>query len=881
LRGRYALERELGRGGMATVYLAQDLKHERPVALKVLRPALAMSMGADRFRREITTAARLQHPHILSVHDSGETEGLLWYTMPYVRGESLRDRLKREGRLPLEEALRITSEAGRALDYAHREGVIHRDIKPENILMTLDGDTLVADFGIARALGSPSESRLTQAGLALGTPAYMAPEQATGERGVDARTDQYSLAVVCYEMLTGRPPFEGTTGAAIIARRFTAPMPAVRAQRPEVPEAVERALERAMALDPAHRFASVAEFVRALGARAASTPAAGVPAIPEPEATPPATPGAPRSRPSWLVPRKLVPGALALAAVLVVGAITLRSGTTPGGGDAAANTRLAVLPFDNLGDSGNAYFADGMADAIRGKLTELDRLQVIARESSTEYRGSTKSPQEIGKELGARYLLTGTVRWARAKDGTSRVEVSPELVDLGAGAAPTSRWQESFDASPTDVFKVQSDIAGKVADALNVALGAGEQDAMRQRPTENLPAYNAYLQGEAIRAESGDLGSVRLAIARYEDAVRLDPAFALAWARLADARGSLYDYGTPDPGIGRAAMDALDRARSLAPASPATAKAEGAVQLDLHDPAAALAGLEPALAGSPNDAMLLRLVARAELALGRLAPASEHATSAVALDPRTPLAFITLGDVDARLGHWVDLRATYERALSVARVNLVLISRGIEARLLEGDLDGARRALAQTYPTFDHARLVAFAAGFRNIGWSLGDGDRRLVLGLPVAAFDGNAARWTLVRAEMRAWSGDTAGAAVLGDSAARLLRRQLSAAPQDANLHADLGMALAYAGRFREAIAEGQRGVELMPVARDFDLGSATRFTLARILVRAGERERAIALLEPLVRQPYYLSPAWLRIDPNLAPLRGDSRFERLAAGK
>ena len=880
MRGRYTIERELGRGGMATVYLAQDIKHERPVALKVLRPALAMSMDADRFRREITTAARLQHPHILSVHDSGETEGLLWYTMPYVRGESLRDRLKREGRLPLAEALRITSEAGRALDYAHREGVIHRDIKPENILMTLDGDTLVADFGIARAVGNPSESRLTQAGLALGTPAYMAPEQATGERGVDARTDQYSLAVVCYEMLSGHPPFEGTTGAAIIARRFTAPMPVLRAERPEVPEAAERALQRAMALDPADRFASVAEFVRALGA--AATPASGVPSIRETPADPIATQDARPSQRSWLVPRVLVPGALALVAALVVGSIALRSAATSGSGDVAANTRLAVLPFDNLGDSANSYFADGMADAIRGKLTELDGLQVIARESSTEYRGTTKSPQEIGKELGARYLLTGTVRFAGAKDGTSRVEVSPELVDLGTGAAPTSRWQESFDASMTDVFKVQSDIAGKVADALDVALGAGEQAALRQRPTENLPAYDAFLQGEAIRAETGDPGSLRRAIARYGDAVKLDPAFALAWARLADARGSLYDYGTPDPAIGRAAMDALGRARSLAPASPATAMAEGALQLDLHhDPAAALAGLEPALAGSPNDAMLLRLVARAELALGRLAPAREHATRAVALDPRTPLAFITLGEVDARLGHWADLRATYERALSVARVNLVLISRGIEARLLEGDLDRARRALAQTYPTFDHARLVAFAAGFGNIGWSLDDGDRRLVLGLPVAAFDGNAARWTLVRAQMRAWTGDTAGAAVLGDSAARLLRRQLGVAPQDAKLHADLGMALAYAGRSREAIAQGERGVELMPVARDFSLGSEMRFALARILVRAGEPERALAQLEPLVREPYYLSPGWLRIDPNLAPLRGDARFERLAAGR
>jgi eukaryotic-like serine/threonine-protein kinase len=269
---------------MATVYLARDLKHGRPVAIKVLRPALAMSMGPDRFRREITTAARLQHPHILSVHDSGETpDGLLWYTMPYVRGESLRDRLKR-GRLPLEEALRITGEAGRALDYAHREGVIHRDIKPENILLTLDGDTLVADFGIARALGGPAESRLTQAGLALGTPAYMAPEQATGERSVDARTDQYSLAITCYEMLTGRPPFDGSTGAAVIAKRFSAPAPSARATRTDLSDATDRALQRALALDPAERFGTVAEFVRALGAATPSTPPGGMPALGDPAA---------------------------------------------------------------------------------------------------------------------------------------------------------------------------------------------------------------------------------------------------------------------------------------------------------------------------------------------------------------------------------------------------------------------------------------------------------------------------------------------------------------------------------------------------------------------------------------------------------------------
>src|SRR6476619_4657403 len=227
LAERYTIERELGRGGMGVVYLARDLRYGRPVALKILLPELTARSAPERFQREIHFAARLQHPHILTVLDSGSA-GELWYTMPFVEGESLRERLRRERRLPLEDALRITTEAARALDYAHQQGVIHRDVKPENILLTRDGTTLVADFGIARAVGAPSESRLTQAGLALGTPAYMAPEQATGERGVDAWTDQSSLAVVCDEMLVGRPPFEGTTGAAIIARRFTAPMPVLR-----------------------------------------------------------------------------------------------------------------------------------------------------------------------------------------------------------------------------------------------------------------------------------------------------------------------------------------------------------------------------------------------------------------------------------------------------------------------------------------------------------------------------------------------------------------------------------------------------------------------------------------------------------------------------
>src|SRR5437762_2944110 len=286
LSASYTLERELGRGGIATVFLAQDLKPGRPVALKVLHPELAASLGPDRFLREIKLAARLQHPHILTVLDSGEAGGRLWFTMPFVEGESLRDRLRRERQLSLEAALQIAREAARALDYAHQHGIVHRDIKPENILLTRDGSTLVADFGIARAL--ESDEKLTQTGMVIGTPAYMSPEQASGDKAIDARTDIYSLGAVLYEMLAGEAPYTGPTAQAVIAKRLMDPVPSVRRVRPNVPEGVDQAIQRSLAPVAADRYASAGDFARALlAAGAATTPTAATTA---PTAVVPATP---------------------------------------------------------------------------------------------------------------------------------------------------------------------------------------------------------------------------------------------------------------------------------------------------------------------------------------------------------------------------------------------------------------------------------------------------------------------------------------------------------------------------------------------------------------------------------------------------------------
>jgi serine/threonine protein kinase len=275
LAGRYAFERELGRGGMAVVYLVQDLRHDRPVALKVLLPALAATLGPERFQREIHFAARLQHPHTLTVLDSGEAAGQLWFTMPFVEGESLRDRLRRERQLPVDDALRIASEAARALDYAHQHGVVHRDIKPENVMLTSDGSTLVADFGIARALSG--DDGLTQTGFAVGTPAYMSPEQAAGDKTIDARTDVYSLASVLYEMFAGEPPFTGPTAQAIAAKRLTEAPPSMRATRPTVPAAVDDAIRKALAPVAADRFATAAQFAQALHVTSSGVTTAAAP----------------------------------------------------------------------------------------------------------------------------------------------------------------------------------------------------------------------------------------------------------------------------------------------------------------------------------------------------------------------------------------------------------------------------------------------------------------------------------------------------------------------------------------------------------------------------------------------------------------------------
>jgi eukaryotic-like serine/threonine-protein kinase len=880
--GTYELVRTLGAGGMATVYLAHDLRHGRDVALKVLHPDLGSALGPERFQREIRLAARLQHPHILTVLDSGENAGRLWFTMPFVEGESLRDRLTRERQLPVADAVRIATQAAQALQYAHQHGVIHRDVKPENLLLTEDGNTLVADFGIARSLASGG-SRLTETGLTLGTPAYMSPEQASGESDVSALSDIYSLGTVLYEMLAGEPPFTGPTAQAVIAKRFTSAAPDVRLARPTVPEPVALAVAQALAPVPADRFASAADFARALAPVVTSgMSAAAIPPASDTSTAPPADHATQASMnggpPRFRVPRPLFTTlvlGIAIGLGLLFGWSRYRSNERPTG------LRLvAVLPFQNMGDSADAYFADGITDAVRGKLTSMAGLQVTASSSSGEYRHTTKTPQQIARELGVDYLLIGKVRWAKAVDGTSRVQVSPELIKA---ASASSAWQESFDANLTDVFKVQTDIASRVASALNVALGDSAQRQLVERPTTNLAAYDAFLRGDAV---SGNLSvldptTLRKAAELYEQATALDPDFALAWSRLARTYGLMYSNGVPSQETGELTRRAAERALALSPERSDGHLALGdyysEVMVDFRRAAGEYA---EGLRRSPSDVDLLNAAAINLQSLGQWDSALVSLSRAATLDPRSVAIGRRLGFTLMRLRRYPEAITATDRVLALAPDNLGVVETRAMIELAKGDLAAAHAVVSAAAPRTEPTAFVAYLGNYWDLYWLLDDPQQQLLLRLSPSPFDDDRSAWGIVLAETYQLRGDSVRMRAYADSARLAIEKILESTPNDAQRRAFYGLALAYLGRRAEAIREGEKAAALLPTSKDGYTGPYIEHILVRIYMLSGEKQKALDHLEPLLKVPYHLSPGWLRIDPTFAPLRGEPRFQKMAAG-
>ncbi len=661
LAGRYAVERELGRGGMATVYLADDQKHHRKVAVKVLRPEVGELLGPDRFTREIRVAAALNHPHILPLYDSGEVDGLLFYVMPYVRGESLRQRLDREKQLPVADVLRIAGQMAAALDHAHAHGLIHRDIKPENILLH-EGEAMLADFGIALAESTPALGpRLTAVGLALGTPAYMSPEQAAGDPDLTARSDVYSLACVLYELLAGEPPHTGPTAQAVMAKRFTDPPPSIRRARPAVPARVDHALSRALARVPADRFASAGELAAALTA----------------------TDTEPSRPPS-----------------------------------------VAVLPFLNLSaDPENEYFADGITEDVIAQLAKIRSLKVISRGSVMPFKRRERSIRDVAATLEVSSVLDGSVR--RVGD---RVRIVAQLID---GETDQHLWSQTYDRQLTDIFAIQTDVALQIATELKAELSPSERIRIGREPTQDLQAYQLYLQGRYWYTRYTEQGFLK-GIEYYRRAIAADPGYAmahvgvgLAYAELAagqgggkireheahdEARKAIATALTLDNALGEAhAVLALlmcvhdyDWAGSEREFRLALTLSPGSA--DIHDHygwlCSALGRFDEALELTRRAQELDPLAHRADMATtlirsGRYEEALQAALKGLEFEPDYARGRATLAWAYLMLGRIDEGIAELRRAVELAPANSLYFAQLGEAYGLAGRIEEAREVLGR------------------------------------------------------------------------------------------------------------------------------------------------------------------------------------------
>jgi len=701
LAGRYRLEDEIGRGGMSTVYRAVDLKHDRTVAIKVMRPDLAYrGYNAARFLQEIQIAARLVHPQILPVHDSGECDGLLYYVMPYLGPESLRRRLNRVGQLPIEEAVRIARSVAAALDYAHRHQVVHRDVKPENILLHED-EAMVADFGVARAIRAAGSDRGTDPGVAIGTPEYMSPEQASADRDLDGRSDLYSLGCVLYEMLAGQPPFAGNGPRAVMAKHVVEPAPQVRTLRPTVPVAVEQALARALAKDPAQRFATAAEFARALDSRSAG-----------------------------LTPR------------------------------AAQEARaIAVLPLVNTSrDPENEYLSDGITDELINALMKVQGLRVASRTSVFALKGQALDVREIGKRLEVTVVLEGTVRRVG-----SRLRITVQLTDASDGRSLWSEAydreiQDIFaiqeEIARTIVSTLRSRFLGDIGDptakrytanvnAYNLYLkgryswnkrnpeGVAEgikyfSDAITEEPNYAL-AYSGLADSYAVQLDYRSAPveeGMRRAKAEALKALELDESLAeahtsLAWVTFIydwDWVGAAREFRraielNPRYATGRQwyswllmAMGRVEHslaegwaAAELDPASVSIRRSLGWLYYYARQYETALDHLDRALVMNPtsDETQIIRGLTLMEM--GRLAEAEVAVREALTTVGETTIGQATLGAIHARAGRMDEARAVLAQLLATAELRYVSSTNFAMLYAALGDLDQAFAWLEKVY----------------------------------------------------------------------------------------------------------------------------------------------------------------------------------------
>ena len=867
LAGRYDVQRELGRGGFATVYLALDVRHGRMVAIKVLHPELMGTLQSERFLREIRVVAHLNHPHILPMLDSGEADGLLFFVMPYVEGETLRDCLQREKQLSLGEALRITAEIADGLSYAHSRGLVHRDIKPENILLS-SGHAVVTDFGIGRAIDQSAADRLTYTGMATGSPAYMSPEQWTSDDRVDGRSDEYSLACMLYEMLVGEPPFSGASPNALMARHNMSPVPSVRLVRPNVPEAIDAAIARAMEKIPADRYPTVTLFAEALAAApppARFTAEDAVEALADRRAS---------SRKELRFRRARWGIAAALVLISVLGYFAYRHF-----GADTRYTRLVVLPFENLGDNTDAYLVDGITGELTNKLSGIGSLGVIARTSAVQYRNSGKTAREIGRELQVQYLIEGSVRRELPNGHEGTIHVNTRLVRT---SDDTQIWTEDYDIEAADVTDVQSQIAQRVAHELNLVILGPERRRLARRATDDAQAYDSYLRGNAYYERSWSRPDVEAAVEMYRKAVEIDPDYALAYAKLAQAHAWMHQlrYDLSEDRL-VAAKRAADRAVALDPDAP-----EVHVALGLYyywgrtDYARAVQEFTIAKDLQPSNALAFRQIGNVQRRQGRFTEALDSYRKAADLDPRSHQAWFNLGETYLFIRDYVQAARHLERVTALAPEFLEgYVQRARLSISARGDLEGAQRILRQAEeriaPTAWRAPMLDFARIIYHPNLD------EFLARIRPGAYGLDSASYHVMKGTMYLQLQRTNQATAQFDSGRAHLEQMSVDQPGQAWIHGLLGIAYAGLNRADAAIRSAERAEELLPVSKDALDGPEWVINLGLIHAILGNEAKAIEYYGQALSIPSWVSSNSLRRDPVLATLNRNPDFQRLLASR
>ena len=861
----YRILEKLGEGGMGVVYKAEDTTLDRVVALKFLSQNLTSDpTEKERFYHEAKAASALNHPNITTIHEIQAHDNQLFIAMEFVEGQTLKQLIERES-LPTKRVLDIAVQVCEGLAAAHEKEIVHRDIKSENIMLTPRGQAKIMDFGLAKVKES---TKLTKAGSTLGTAAYMSPEQARGEE-VDHRSDIFSFGVVLYELLTGQLPFKGEHHAAIAYSIINEePQPVVRYNN-RVSAGLERIVFKALAKDKEERYQHADDLLADLRRERKSLEYVRTTTLAQPIE---------RQRP---LRKKMLPLVLAGLAVvvLIAGYFAVFNKKEPG----SKRPMLAVLPFENLGTPEQEYFAAGITDEITTHLAKVSGLGVISRTSVLQYKNTKKTVQQIGKELGAQYVLEGTILWD--KSGVAdRVRINPQLIRVKDG---THVWAETYDRVLEEIFALQSDIAEKVASALNVTLLQAEQRYIAAKPTDNLEAYEYYLRGNEYASRGGGEKDVGISVEMYEKAVEIDPTFAMAYACLSTQHSFTYwsYYDRTDERLNKA-KEAVDRALEL---SPGLSEAHWALGVYYYygsrDYERALEQFAIGQRGQPNNTELSAAAGYVQRRQGKFEEAVTNLKKAADLDPRSYDRAEEVAFTYRFMRKYAEAEYYLDRAISLAPDWPVAYSDKAWLYLIsEGDTRKARKVLQEATGKADVSRLVSDLVRLDVL-----DGDYQTALGqLPgIGAYvdvDGrnDAVSYLLIKARICGLLKRPKLELACYDSARIVLENKVQSRPNEAPFHSKLGVTYAGLGRKEEAIREGRRAVELLPVSKDAVDAPSYVQNLAQIYVMVGDYDSAIDQLEYLLSIPSnYISIPYLRIDPTWAPLRNHPRFQKLLAGE